>query len=327
MEFSIRDKFDFLEAATLVAQNKLDIDAIVFPDKIVETIKIQVNGWNNAIELDYRIASLMIALQKDIIGIYNHTCNKKITLNNIDNAQFIQLKFVIKESSIELDKILNGEYLKQMLTVVRTMTRKEKFTIAVLAFLGLGVYRSPDIIAAINSNKELAEAAEKPEVKIVVAENQRGPGVLLNNIGSGTVIINGVPVSADGLKRSMGEKPEKQDPAPIEVSDSFTIHTYDFIKQEVKLVHPCAKFFWASAEWLSKDKRDKLKALASKGVDNQNEFVTLSAKFVDGEVVKAIILGVGEGGTSTGCRMGDALATSQEDAPAQPQQLPLFPDG
>ena len=311
MVFQIGCRRDLVEAARLISEGSLSPEDLVFNSRIVESIKIDSPTWNDANEFDYRLISLMYAIQKDVIGIYNAVFNKKIKINNVCNYDFLQIKFIISSGCIDVKQVFNGSFWREVIMAYAKMPAKEKALTGLYALILVVAWRSPELLTAIKSNPHPENASIIREAENIVAQNQRTPNVIINNLNGGVVICNGKELSADMISRSMVKK-DKIEIIPVEVNDDFFVHRYDYDKQSVNISHPLLGSFDASSKWLTGDKREKLKALSSSAIDATSSIKSrmwLSVKVgTEDNPSEAVILGIDDERAGTVRRVSDIIS-------------------
>lgn len=102
---------DLIQATLAVAEGSIQIDELQFAEYITSKIKIYSDNFQSASELDFRIAKIMLAVQKDFLHIYNLLLDKNITLEQLDKHEFLIVKF-------NIEKWMSGSYMENIRKVL-----------------------------------------------------------------------------------------------------------------------------------------------------------------------------------------------------------------
>lgn len=298
---------DIVEATIAVARGNIQIDELEFSDYITSKIKIYSNNFQTASELDYRIAKMVLAVQKDFLHTYNFLFNKNITLEQLDKYEFLVVRFIIEDGCIEAIWKIAGKYykdfidkheiLKPYLEFFSNMTGKQKIISIMLVLAITGTWKAPEIIRSFRSSPEIKDIMDGNfELVEALSKTQQTTNFFITNIGDGYVEFDGKKYTKEDYKKNKIKKPEKSDIAPIDVADTFFIQKYDFDKQLVLIFAAGNESFWASTEWLTEDARERLKRVTAEAIDKKTigkETMLVACKIRDKRMAEAQVLRLG----------------------------------
>lgn len=124
---------DLVAAAIGIAEGRLTPKGLEFSRYISDTIKIVSDDWDDAKNIDYKTAELILSVQKDIIGIYNFIFDEHITIKDIDKYEYLIVKFSIEDGCLKIiSKIAKNliqsalDDLKEIAGIFDGMTAKQK---------------------------------------------------------------------------------------------------------------------------------------------------------------------------------------------------------
>ena len=292
---------DLIQATLAVAEGSIQIDELQFAEYITSKIKIYSDNFQSASELDFRIAKIMLAVQKDFLHIYNLLLDKNITLEQLDKHEFLIVKFNIENGCLEAiwkilgkyykDFIDSHENLKLFLAFFNDMTATQKIITLLIILAAVGTWKAPEIISAYRSNPEINDIIENNiELTDILAKNQQTTSVIINNLGNGYVEFDGKKYTKENYEEAKIKKPSNAEIAPVEVIDTFFIQKYDFDKQRILVFVIEHDSFWASTAWLPEVARIQLKEAMARAIDAQTvgkEIMLVSCKFKNGRIIEA----------------------------------------
>lgn len=320
----ISRKEDLLNAALLLADGTISPSDIQFAEYITDVIKIDSEYWGTSKVIGHKTAQLILAIQKDVLGLYNDIYSTSIGLKDLDEYPFLAVKFSIEDGCIKIFSRISKEFFK----FCDGMTPTQK----VITFLAAAA-----IVASISAvvlsyfadkNRDILEkVGALEETQKIASRHQETQRVVINNIGDGTVVIGGgTNLSGDELKDIFSQPRPKKDDPPIDIDDHYVVLKYDFDGQKIFLGHKSGTAFWASTEWLSGEQREQLKAISAKAID-QSAAITaqlnVTGHIRKGKVEKAVVLGVGRPVRPTSVKLGDTLAKEVDSIHrhSEPEQL------
>lgn len=294
---------DLVAAALAIAEGKLVPIDIEFAEYITDTIKIYSDSWNNAKEIDYKTARLINSVQQDILGIYNSIFKTNITLKNIDKYDFLVVKISIEDGCIQfiskICKVVIENIFSEITDIAKVfsdMTPNQRIATLLILLAIAGAWKSPDIIRAARENPEVSRLLDSNDkVADAVSKNQRTPITIINNLGDGYVVYNGVKTSKDDYEKELA-KPKAEDIIPVLIDDEFIVSKYDFENQKVFISKRGEDPFWASTEWLPLNEREKLKDIASQSIMEQAaslQLLNMACKIKGDKVQDATVEGIG----------------------------------
>ena len=300
MKISTRQ--DLVAAAKSIADGTLEPKDIEFSEYITDTIKIVSEGWDDAKNIDYKSSELILAVQKDVIGVYNFIYNKDISIKELDDYKFLVVKFSIEDGCIKFISRITRDIILPILDDIKSITGifegmspNKKIAFALILLAVVGTLKAPDIIRAIRENPVMFnDFISNESIAEALAKNQKTQAVIINNIGDGHVIYNGVEFTKEDYENSL-IKNEAPDIAPVLVDDEFLILKYDFKGQKAYLAWRGMEF-WASTEWLRQEGRERLTESTSAAIAQQTvakERITMSCKIYNGKIGQALIEGIG----------------------------------
>lgn len=315
----IESSEDLINVSFGLLDDKIDIQSIEVSDNLVLKIKIDDNDWSDSTRLDYKIASIILNFQRDVLGFYNDVFNESIAFSVIDKFPFLIVKVEVKDGCIEIFAFLK-EFVDK---VLHDMDSKNKIT-ALLIILGIitaggaawvGIeylsYLKEIKIAEISSkNRNRAiEALEKSNLSLI--ENQKTPKYLANNVKNGTVKIgNERPLTSKEIKKISKQKDNITEKS-CNIDNTYSITKYDF-KEHAAYLDDGIYSFWSSTEYLDDASREKLKIIADEAITTkivQSAPLQVTATIKDGAVKHAAIIGIGEKRSST-ISLSDVVTTT-----------------
>lgn len=317
---------DLINASFGLLDNKVDIQSIEVSDNLVLRIKIDDDDWSDSTKLDYKIASIILNFQRDIIGFYNDIFNENVSLSTIDKFPFLIVKIEIKDGCIEIFAFLK-EFVNKIL---HDMDSKDKITVLLIilgiitaggaAWVGIEYfsYLKETKIAEVSSkNRNRAiEALEKSNLALI--ENQKTPKYLANNVKNGTIKIGDErPLTSKEIKKISKQKDNTAEKS-CNIDNTYLITKYDF-KEHAACLDDGIHSFWSSTEYLDDVSREKLKTIADEAITTkvvQSAPLQVTATIKDGTVKHAAIIGIGEKRPST-ISLSDIVTTTTlpEDKP------------
>ncbi|MGE4192789.1 MAG: hypothetical protein AB7E51_05325 [Pseudodesulfovibrio sp.] len=295
---------ELIDAAFGIIDEKIDAKSIEISDDFVIKIKIRDDEWNDPLNLDYRIANIIIKLQSDILGFYNSTSGSSVTLKNIDKNSDLIVKVVVNEGCTELlasiKKIIDRVFID--------MNPKEKLValgiiLAIVASGGVawvGVdyvnYLKTTKVAELESKNQLRAIEALEATQLALINNRRTPEYIASNVKTGTLQIGSEkPITGKALKSI-----KKVEIQPREVScnidEVYSVTKYDFKELLVNLEGGAVPFS-ASVEFLDDASRRKLRKIAGLAIDTktvQSASLQITATIQDGAVKHAAIVGIGD---------------------------------
>ncbi|EMG36589.1 hypothetical protein PCS_02601 [Desulfocurvibacter africanus PCS] len=320
----ISRKEDLLNAALALADGTISPSDINFAEYITDVIKIDSDYWGTAKVIDHKTAQLILAIQKDVLGLYNDIYSTSIGLKDLDAHPFLVVKFSIEDGCIQIFSSIS----KQFFNFCDGMTPRQRL-IALLAAAAIVASVSCAVLAYFaDKNRDILEkVGALEETQKIASRHQETQRVVINNIGDGTVVIGGgTHLTGKELKEMFNPAKPKKDNPPIDIDDHFIVLKYDFDGQKIFLAHRSGTAFWASTEWLSGEQREQLKAISAKAID-QSAAITaqlnVTGHIKEARVERAVVLGVGRPARQTSVKLGDAL-TKQVESPSrtpEPEQL------
>lgn len=290
----IKTSADLKNALFALASNSITVDQIEFSDFIEDSIKINTDEWGCSNAINYKVAEYLLALQKDIIKLYNFIYKKSYTIKDLDNNKFLIVNLTIEDGCIKLIAKIS----KNLFDFLKDMNPSQK-TIAISSIaiaITVSCASAPFII------KELRESKDLPyEIKGKIDTESRrlstAPKILINNTGNGTVIYsNNDSMDHEELKNMYPKiKQVKDDAPPVDIDDRYIVVRYDFNEQKAYLSHPIGESFWASTHLLNAEKREKLKKLTTDAIDKRTTITAnlhVTATIHNKKIENASILGI-----------------------------------
>lgn len=295
---------ELIDAIFGIIDEKIDAKSIEISDDFVIKIKIRDDEWNDPLNLDYRIANIILKIQSDILGFYNSTSDYNVTLKNIDKNADLIVKVEVKEGCTELlasikkivDRVFNDMNPKEKLIALGII-------LAIVASGGaawVGVdyvnYLKTTKVAELES-KNQARAIEALEAtQLALINNRRTPEYIASNVKTGTLQIGSEkPITGKALKSI-----KKDEIQPIEAScnidEVYSVTKYDFKELLVNLEGGAIPFS-ASVEFLDDTSRAKLREIAGLAIDTktvQRAPLQITATIQGGAVKHAAIIGIGD---------------------------------
>lgn len=299
---------DMIAAAIALTSGNIAPEDLEFSEYITDSIKIYSDNFTDAKILDYKTSDIILAVQKDVIGIYNTIFKTDITLKNIDKYEYLIVKFSIEDGCVKFISRIKKKIFDALFDdagnfigneeLFRDMTPKQKIATMLLLLALAGVWKMPDIIRAIKENPTINQLIEgNTKITEGLHKNQRTSIVIINNLGDGHVEYNGVTSGKEDYEENLIKPDKQEDLAPVLIDDDFFILQYDFKNQKIYLFQTGQEPFWASTEWLAQDGRDKLKEVTSAAIASQTvarQFMNMACKIKNHKIQSATIEGVGQ---------------------------------
>lgn len=288
----VKTSSDLKNALFALASGSIAFDQIEFADFIEDSIKIDTNEWGCAGSINYRVAEYLLALQKDIIKLYNFAYNESLTIKDLKNYQFLIVNLTIEDGCVKLISKIS----KYLFDFMKDMNPSQKVITVVGMTIAVACMSAPFIIRELRKSNILpSETIDKIDTES--AKISTAPKVLINNTGNGVVIYsNNDSMDYDELKRIYHRgKQEKNDIPPVDIDDKYAIVRYDFDAQKAFLVHSTGESFWASTNLLNTEKREKLKKLTTDAIDRGTTMTAelhVTATIHNKKIENATILGI-----------------------------------
>ncbi|WP_320174323.1 hypothetical protein [Maridesulfovibrio sp.] len=293
---------------------------IVYSGDLTFTMIISGNSWEDHTLVDYRIAGIVDAFQRDFLAIVNDCTGLNIALKDLHLYPNLIVKFKLEKGSIKLvlksvNKIL--EYSKDFTTEQKMNVLKAimystlTLSIGWVAVHGIDAYRDI-VVADIESKtavrlKELDVSIEQvragidPIIKPAhnkITKNNRTPKKLSQVMeDKDTVSIgNGSSVSGERLKEIYPEDPIETPHTTFFVDQEYNVTKYDFEKQRA-YIKGTGRAFWAQTSYLVESERKRLIKLATNAINTgtpQKAKLQVTIDVNEGNITAATILKFGE---------------------------------
>lgn len=321
----IRTRQDLVDAALAIANNILAPSDLEFSEYITDTIKIVSDEWDDAKNIDYKTSGLIFSVQKDVIGMYNFLYNTNITIKELDKYEFLIVKFSIEEGCIKFISRLAKSIIQEITDELKCftgmfdgMTPRQRIALALLLVAFAGSWKAPDIIRAIRENPSISHIFDSnDDIVEAVAKNQKTSITIINNLGNGYVVYNGIESKKEDYENGL-VKVDSSDIIPVQINDEFFILKYDFNGQKACLSHNGDEF-WASTEWLNQEGRDRLIEINAVAITQKRatrQRINMSCKIRNGKICKAIIENIGlpprQGSIDVATALGSAKVMSDK---------------
>jgi len=326
----LRTEDEILETAFQVATGTVNIQDIEFGDEIYVKIKIDDPDWKYKKTIDYKTASLMLKLQKDVLGIFNTIAEENVTLKSIKSFPDLIVNILVEEGCVEY----LWEIPKKLFDYTKEMQSRHKIASLLICLAGISIGCGTwGVTSYFDLKKE--ELKRRNEYKAIEAleasnkaliENMTAPHYVARNLSEDgcAALGKGALRSAAEFKKDIkfNEHVKKR---TVDIDDMYKVAKLDFAQQRVQLVKGELKPFWASVEWLADEQKEKLKSLAGAAIDAGTAVsvgLQVSARLNNGAISKASILRVGA--KREGSVPLESVVTDTEAVPTSLQaKLPL----
>ena len=299
-----------------------DLSDIVLNDDLMLDIYIDGESWDGS--LDYRFASILTALQKDIFNIYSTVTGEKVTFGS--SVSIIdQLKVKVYTEK----KCLNIKVIVDIAKVFLKMDKKDipRVLLSLTAIIGTTALgwkyldnKGNIDIATIewNTKKDIAKIESKERIQLALLENkelsQEVEEIVVQSLLTGfkneeykqkiaqhinnndTVEINTIPYTKQELKRQCSDDISSEREDIVYYADSFyEIKTLNFEKNSLGLFIESTNFS-AKIDLNPKDKKEISQIFEKATMNEETPKVELQVTLAmeNGEIKKATVVGIGE---------------------------------
>lgn len=303
---------DFLDRIIAAAKSEQGIDALDLPEQIIDTIKIHSDKWGTASLLNYKAADYMRAVQQDVINAWNEATGEHVTPSRLDDYPFLIVEFTISDGCIQFD----GKLCKQFRKIMSMIPPESRKSCIIAICLAVAAFPVSSCISKIVDSGILAPK----EVQIIKAqaEAKKSAGVIINNIGNGSVTYTGRDWTPQEIKSEKKSIASIEPVVPVMLDGSYTIDACKMDGDKIHLVAADGKSFMADTSTLTDAPRTKLGNLIGQSF-NQRKNLTLelqiNAKSRAGTTSDHVVVGIGPSRAPAGVEFSAKL-----DAPQKPSK-------
>jgi len=312
---------ELLDASLACIAGEIEYKSINVLDSFCLTIKIDGEEWQDSSNFDYKSALIVEAIQRDILGVFNAISGASISLAQLDNHQDLIVKVQIKDGCLEY--IVKG--IKYVLKYAEAMTPEQRLKLAALVLAMIACGTLPWAASSMFSswaNIQIEKYKSVPAViesigkaEKIVSGNRRIQRVVIEHSSDKTTVSVGGDdaLTVEDIKKYSELDPQAELPVSYYVDGNYAVQKYDFDGQQASLKIG-KRNEWVSTSFLANPEKEKLKAMASKAIDEgrgQRADLQVSIQVLNGEIVGAAIMGFGAKRTNS-VALSDALKTKQE---------------
>lgn len=320
---------------------------IEYSGDLVFKLKIRGENWDDPELLDYRVAQIIDAFQRDILAIVNQHTTLKVSINDLSKHPDLVVKFKVEEGCIKilsetLQRIL--EYTKEFTTEEKMKTMRMIFLSVIIIssswFLTTTVEKAADIYIAQMNNEtkvrlkemdvEIEKVREGVEPTIqkaqeTLSQEKRTPKAVARNVDNDDVITtgDGSEIKGETLKAVYADRPDETTYKTYRVDAKYKVTAYNFEKRKAELKGE-GRPFWAQTNYLKDNERAQLielDALAIKSGKPQIAELQVTVEISEGKITSATIAGFGSP-REDAVSLSVVLNQAKDDV-AQPQQATL----
>lgn len=305
----VRNPEELTQAAISLLEGKIEVQDINISNDFCIRIKIIDKTWTNSKKIDYKIAGLVLDLQRDLLGLYNSISGESITLKNIHrfDKNFV-VKVEVNDGCIEAITKLAGFFKAAVLN----MDSKYKILAIALvcgtlayggdAWLKYSYLESVEKTKIKKLDEETKQQATQAvkEVALALANNKDTPKHLASRITpEGEIEFgNGEKFSRKALKDSIRESEEIEDKKPefnYTIDATYDVPAYNYEDQTAKIRVKGFEFD-ASTRSLPEDVKRNIQQLANEA-DLKGTFARINlqvvGRFKGNELIESFITGIG----------------------------------
>ncbi|WP_139311500.1 hypothetical protein [Desulfovibrio sp. DV] len=299
---------ELTQAAISVLAGKINPENMTLAKDYSIRIKIADPTWTYRNKIDYKIAGLVLDIQKDILGMYSSISGTKIDLRNLHkfDKKFI-IKVEVKDGCVEAVVKLAGFFE----AVIKNMTGKQQVAAIsiICATLALGgsawfahsyLNHVEDIKAKIEDEKTKQKLGESlKEVAIALANNKDTPKHIASRTSYDAVIEfgGGEKFTKDELQKAIKEQNQEDERRQqnFTIDAKYDVPSYNYEDQTARLRINGFEFD-ASTKSLSEDVKRDIQRDANEA-DLKGTFARVNLQVIanvrGNKLVDSYIIGVG----------------------------------